>query len=505
MEFKIRQPFFMLKFNLSGNPMKNLFLTNDSDSKEEYKKIMNETVEAVAEAFTDSKAYSGPTPQELQQLIHQDSILPQKGLGWQTVLNLTKEKILPNLLRTSSTDYMPHLHSPATLESIASEVIISTFNQSMDSWDQAPVATEIEVEVINHLCKLYGYKDGSDGVFTSGGSQSNQTAIILARDWFISNILNYDVKKHGLPENFRKLRMYTSEISHFSMEKSAHILGLGYESCVKVPVNQNKQMDFEALKALVEKDIKDGNIPFLVVATIGTTDFGSIDPVEQISQLCAEHNMWLHADAAYGSGVILSDKYSYKVQNLHLCDSITVDFHKMFLLPISCSAVLIKDKNDFDALTIHADYLNREEDEEDGYTNLVDKSLQTTRRFDALKVWMSFQERGKDGWSQIITSSMDNAQYLYSIIKNNPKFKVVTVPEISSVVFRYAGNQDDLANDETNKKVRRILLHKHGIVIGQTVADHRVCLKFTLLNPLMTHEKLDQLVELIQTLSEENL
>lgn len=477
--------------------MKNIFLTNEQNSKDEYKKIIEETVQAILETFSTDTAYSGPTPQELQKIIRQDSILPEKGLGWQKTLELAKDKILPNLLRTSSTDYMPHLHSPAVLESIASELIISTFNQSMDSWDQGPAATEIETEVIGHLCRLFGFRRGADGVFTSGGSQSNETAIILARDWFISKIMNYDVKKHGLPENFRKLRMYTSEISHFSMEKTAHILGLGYESVVKVPVDASKRMNFGALNYLVQKDIAAGNIPFLVVATVGTTDFGSIDPVEQISALCSHHNMWLHADAAYGSGVILSEKYSQKVKNLYLCDSITVDFHKMFLQPISCSALLVKKSEDFDALTIHADYLNRTEDEEDGYTNLVDKSLQTTRRFDALKVWMSFQMRGKDGWSDIITKSMENAQELYSIIKNNKNFEVVAEPEITSVVFRH------VKGDETNRKIRRELLHKHGIVIGQTVSDGKVCLKFTLLNPLMTHEKLEALVSLIQKLAEE--
>ena len=162
--------------------MENFFLTNQESSKQEYKKIMSQTVDAVANAFNASTAYSGPTPQELQALIHQQTILPEKGLGWEKVLEKLEKLVLLNLLRTPSTDYMPHLHSPATLESIASEVVISTFNQSMDSWDQGPAATEVEVEVLNHLCKLYGYSDGSDGVFTSGGSQSNETAIILARD-----------------------------------------------------------------------------------------------------------------------------------------------------------------------------------------------------------------------------------------------------------------------------------------------------------------------------------
>ncbi|MBQ0039063.1 MAG: diaminobutyrate decarboxylase, partial [Treponema sp.] len=153
------------------------------------------------------------------------------------------------------------------------------------------------------------------------------------------------------------------------------------------------------------------------------------------------------------------------------------------------------------ALTIHADYLNREEDEEDGYTNLVDKSLQTTRRFDALKVWMSFLARGKDGWSHIITKVMDNARYFYSVVSANKNFFVVTEPEISSVVFRVVNeSKTPEENDEMNKKIRRTLLHKLGIVVGQTVSDHRVCLKFTLLNPNMTHEKLDSLVKTIEEL-----
>lgn len=479
----------------------NTFLTNQSSDKEEFKKIINQVTEATMKAFVDEHAYSKLTPQQLQEIIHQESILPENGEGWENVFSKLKEKILPNLLRTPSTDYMAHLHGPSLIETVAAELIISTFNQSMDSWDQSPVATEIEVEVTNHLCKLYGYDENSDGIFTSGGSQSNQTAIILARDWFCNNILKHDVKKFGLPQNFSKLKMYTSEISHFSMEKSAHILGLGYESVRKVPVTESKKMDIEALKKMIEEDKNNGNIPFLVVATVGTTDFGSIDDLKALSALAKENNMWLHADAAYGSGVILSDKYKSKLEGICECNSITVDFHKMFLMPISCSAVLVKHKEDFDALTIHADYLNREEDEEDGYTNLVDKSLQTTRRFDALKVWVSFQVRGKDGWNKIINTSMDNAQYLYEKLTAADDFEVVTRPEISSVVFRFTNSKDC---DETNKKIRRHLIHDFGIVIGQTVNHDNVFLKFTLLNPLISHEKLDYLMNLIRELGLKN-
>jgi len=286
----------------------------------------------------------------------------------------------------------------------------------------------------------------------------------------------------------------------FSMEKSCHLMGMGYDAVVKVPVDQAMKMDTAKLEKLIQADLAAGNLPFCVAATVGTTDFGSIDPLIELREICDRYGLWLHADAAYGSGMILSRKYAGRISGISGCDSITVDFHKMFLLPISCSASLIKDGRYFEALTLHADYLNREEDEEDGYINLVNKSMQTTRRFDALKVWMSFKMRGADGWSELITRCVDNAAYFYSILDKNRETEVVTMPEISSVVFRVLPKNAAEDADTVNKRIRRELLHRHGVVIGQTVCYGKVFLKFTLLNPLHTPEKLDSLLQLILSL-----
>ena len=490
-----------------------LFLTEEQDSSETYKKLIHQTAENIAHAITNGKAYVGLSPEDLKKAIFVSNILPEKGKGLDSISSLLQEKILPYFLRTASSDYMAHLHGPALLETIVAELVLSTFNQSMDSWDQSPVATEIELEVIDTLCKLYGYGStksknphdiSPDGVFTSGGSQSNLSGLMLARDWYCNKKLHHDVKKLGLPSNYNKFRIYTSAISHFSMEKSAHLLGLGYNVVVKVPVDKKQKMDISAFKSLVEKDIADGNIPFCAVATIGTTDYGSIDDVEAMATICSEYGLWLHADAAYGSGLIMSNAYKHRLGPIHVCDSITIDFHKMFLMPVSCGAFLIKDTSNFETLTLHADYLNREDDEEDGYTNLVGKSMQTTRRFDALKVWLSFQIRGKDGWSQIISTCINNAAHLYNNVSKSPYFEVVTEPEISSVVFRVLPQNTHTTNEEIdtlNKKIRRTLIHKYGIVIGQTVYNNSVYLKFTLLNPRISQEKLDALLELIHNLS----
>jgi len=477
-----------------------LFLTSSEPEKIEYRKMMEATVDAITASMQTPNAFSGISPDDLKKLVHTEELLPEHGMGFDAVLAETAEKIMPHLVRPTSTGYMAHLHSAVLLESISSELILSTFNQSMDSWDQAPAATEVEVDVIRHLCAMYGYDENSDGVFTSGGSQSNLSGLLLARDWYCSEKRGRDVKKYGLPTDYRKFRIYSSEVAHFSVEKSAHLMGLGYDSVVKVPVDDAMKMDAVKLRELIRQDIEAGNLPYCVSATVGTTDFGSIDPLAELRSVCDEFGLWLHADAAYGSGVILSEKYAHRVAGLKDCDSITVDFHKMFLLPISCSASLVKNGKYFDALTIHADYLNREEDEEDGYTNLVNKSMQTTRRFDALKVRMSFRARGKDGWSELITTVIDNAAYLYERLAASKDFEPAVKPEISSVVFRLlpAGNGESA--DELNKRVRRTLMHKYGIIIGQTVCRGNVCLKFTLLNPLITHEKLDGLLALIVSL-----
>ncbi len=450
--------------------------SNDEKTRRSLEAVVEKTMASFLSSVTDDSAFSGINPYELRKEISSLGFLPEKGKGFDETLEKVRSVILPNLLRTWSTKYMPHLHSPVLLETISSEMLISLFNDSMDSWDQGPAATETEESMIRGLTGLFGYGDGCGGTFTSGGSQSNMSAIVAERDAYCRRELGWDVRKNGLPPSYGRLRLYTSAISHFSMEKSCHILGLGYDAVRKIPVDGKCRVDLAAFEEMLEEDTKNGLLPFAAVCTLGTTDFGSIDSVEGMRRLADRYHMFLHADAAYGSALIMSSKYSSRLGRISLCDSITVDFHKMFLLPISCSALLVKDSPLLETFSLHADYLNREEDEEDGYINLVGKSMQTTRRFDALKVFMAFRTRGRDGYDEMVTKLVDNARLFYCLIKDDSDFLAPVEPELSSVVFAL----DE--PDDVNRKVRRILLER-GTVIGQTVMNGRVMLKFTLLNP----------------------
>ena len=481
---------------MKGTATDPLLLSESEDVQERFREMVRETLSSVFRSFSDGSAFSGIDPYDLRGKVNGLGFLPEHGRGFEAVLEDTERVILPHLLRTWSTDYMPHLHSPVLTETICSELIISCFNDSMDSWDQGPAATELEESMVRGLTGLFGLPGGSDGCFTSGGSQSNITALIAARDWFCRERLGWDVKADGLPPEFRRLRVYTSEISHFSMDKASHILGMGYGAVRKIPVDDRCRVDIAAFERMLEEDVTSGLLPFCAVATFGTTDFGSVDDAVSMRRICDRYGMHLHGDAAYGSGLIMSGKYSDRVSALSLCDSITIDFHKMFLMPISCSAILVRDAELLKCFELHADYLNREEDEEDGYINLVGKSMQTTRRFDALKVYMAFQARGMDGFGRIIDTAVENAAYLYGRISSDGGFIAPVEPEMSSVVFALKGG------DEVNKRVRRLLLAE-GTVIGQTVKDGRVMLKFTLLNPNLTHGRIDSIVDRIKTLGAE--
>ena len=471
-----------------------VLLSESKEIQDRFSEMIAETLSSVFRSYSDDSAFSGIDPYELRDKVGALGFLPENGRGFEQVLKDTEKVILPHMLRTWSTKYMPHLHSPVLTETICSELIISCFNDSMDSWDQGPAATELEVSMIRGLAGLFGYvPDTSDGCFTSGGSQSNISAIIAARDWYCMERFGWDVKMNGLPPEYGKLRVYTSEISHFSMDKASHILGMGYSAVRKIPVDSKCRIDLKEFERMLKEDVDAGLYPYCAVATFGTTDFGSIDDAKGMRELCDRYGMHLHGDAAYGSGLIMSRRYRDRLSAISLCDSITIDFHKMFLLPISCSAILMKDGERLKCFELHADYLNREEDEEDGYINLVGKSMQTTRRFDALKVFMAFQTRGVEGFSRIIDTAVGNASYFFDRISSDDAFIAPVEPELSSVVFAL-----DMG-DDVNKRVRRMLLSE-GTVIGQTVKDGRVMLKFTLLNPNLTHDMIDSIIARIKEL-----
>ena len=469
------------------------FLTSDAKSKDQFLHLVTQAVEIVCEALPE-KPFAGKGPAELRRLIPPE-LLPATARNWEEVGERIKT-VVSNSVFTGHPNTLAHLHCPPLIPALAAEVVISALNQSMDSFDQAPIATVMEQQIIRFLCREAGFPSSSDGTFTTGGSQSNYMGLLLARDAYVSKHWNRSVQKSGLPPESRLLRIFCSEAAHFTVEKSAAQLGLGTEAVIRIEVDENFRMRPSALRASLQHAVDEGLRPMAVVATAGTTDSGSVDPLGEIALIAHEWGAWLHTDAAYGGALLFSPQHRAKVSGIELADSITVDFHKLFWQPIPCGAFLLRDGRHFEAIRFHADYLNPALHEEQGIPNLVTNSVITSRRFDALKLWISFQMIGAEKLAAMIDRTIDLAAHAGRVIGANPLFELCCEPQLSTVVFRcIAGAPHN--GDSLNAKLRQTMFNEGLAVIGHTRVRNKQWLKFTCMNPATTHGQIDAIIRTI--------
>ncbi|MFJ2603588.1 lysine decarboxylase DesA [Streptomyces sp. NPDC091279] len=476
-------------------------LLNDSTA-EHYRRSVTEGIERVAAkiAATD-RPFTGVSVDALAPRI--DGIDLDRPLhDTAAVLDELEEVYLRDAVYFHHPRYLAHLNCPVVIPAVLGEAVLSAVNSSLDTWDQSAGGTLIERKLIDWTTARIGLGPAADGVFTSGGTQSNLQALLLARE-------EAKPGKDGAdgPAALGKLRIFASEVSHFSVKKSAKLLGLGQDAVVSVPVDHDKRMQTVALARELERCVSEGLVPMAVVATAGTTDFGSIDPLPEIAELCAQYGTWMHVDAAYGCGLLASVKYRDRIDGIERADSVTVDYHKSFFQPVSSSAVLVRDTATLRHATYHAEYLNPRRMVTERIPNQVDKSLQTTRRFDALKLWMTLRTMGADGIGQLFDEVCDLTAEGWKLLAADPRFDVVTEPSLSTLVFRYipAAVTDPSEIDRANLYARKALFASGDAVVAGTKVGARHYLKFTLLNPETTTDDLTAVLDLIAGHAEQYL
>ncbi|MEV5382133.1 lysine decarboxylase DesA [Streptomyces sp. NPDC052721] len=447
---------------------------------EHYRRSVTEGVERVAAKLaTTDRPFTGVTVDALSPTI--DAIDLDRPLGdTAAVLDELEDVYLRDAIYFHHPRYLAHLNCPVVIPAVLAEAVLCAVNSSLDTWDQSAGGTLIERKLIDWTAARIGLGPAADGVFTSGGTQSNLQALLLARE-------EAKPGRAGWEEgaSLTRLRVFASEVSHFSVRKSAKLLGLGPDAVVTIPVDHDKRMRTVALAHELERCRQDGLIPMAVVATAGTTDFGSIDPLPEIAELCAQYGVWMHVDAAYGCGLLASLKYRDRIDGIERADSVTVDYHKSFFQPVSSSAVLVRDAATLRHATYHAEYLNPRRMVRERIPNQVDKSLQTTRRFDALKLWLTLRTMGADGIGQLFDEVCDLAREGWRLLAADPRYDVVVEPTLSTLVFRYipATVTDPAEIDRANLHARKALFASGEAVVAGTTVGGRHYLKFTLLNP----------------------
>ncbi|QKJ87480.1 L-2,4-diaminobutyrate decarboxylase [Paramixta manurensis] len=445
------------------------------------------------------KPFSGILPHELAPAFNAVDLNQPLGND-EAALEELSQLYLRDAVYFHHPKYVAHLNCPVVLPSLLAEQVMSAINSSVDTWDQSAGGTLIEQKVIDWTLQRIGLPHDSDGIFTSGGTQSNLMAMLLARDtWCARHHSGHLIKQHGLPPEAPKWRIFTSKLSHFSIQKSTAILGLGYDAVVPVDYDENYRMDANKLAEAVAQCREDGLIPIAVVATSGTTDFGSIDPLNAIADLCQQQGLWLHVDAAYGCGLLVSPQHRQRLAGIERADSVTVDYHKSFFQTVSCGAFFVRDSHHLSHVTVHADYLNPLSAQQEGTPNLVNKSIQTTRRFDALKMWLTLRVMGAEKLGQAFDSVLALAEATHRLLAAHPAIEVLHSPELTTQVFRFVPRAGftEARVDEINAQIRKALFRSGNAVVAGTKVNQRQYLKFTLLNPATTPNDMEDVIALI--------
>jgi L-2,4-diaminobutyrate decarboxylase len=443
--------------------------------------------------------FSGITPNELRALFDQvafDTPLPD----YESLFREVETLYVNHATAFHLPHYIAHLNCPVVIPALAAEVLIAAINSSQDTWDQSAGGTLMEQKLINWTCREIGFNNEADGVFTAGGSQSNLMGLLLGRDYYAREYLHHNIRKHGLPPEASRFRIFVSEMTHFSIQNTVSLMGLGEQSLVKVKTDSGFRMDPAQLELAVKKELEGGNLPIAVVATAGTTDFGNIDPLAAIGRIASKYKLWFHVDAAYGCGLLLSAKYRHLLNGIERANSVTTDYHKAFFQPISSSALLVKHRQYLDLITHHADYLNPQENVFEGLNQINKTITQSTRRFDALKLWCTLRLMGKQKLGAYIDTIIETTRQTAAIIENDPDFELLTHSDLSALVFRYlpAGVADNAAADKLNQYIKQEMFQEGKAIVAGTRVNEAFYLKFTLLNPITTLEDIRDILGIIK-------
>ncbi len=328
------------------------------------------------------------------------------------------EKIMDKSVRTTHPLFLNQLFGGLQPEAISAEWMATILNPTMATYEIAPLMTILEKEVSRKLSNLMGLKLG-EGIMVTGGSNANLVGLLCARQFKVP-----DVKKRGYQG--KKYTVYVSSEAHYSYEKAVHISGLGIDHLRSVRVDAKGAMDPVILKEMVRQDIAQGFIPLMIGATAGTTVLGAFDPIAEINKVAREYNLWLHVDAAWGGGAILSPTHRHLLKGIHLADSVTFDAHKTLNTGLIASFVLCKHPGMLKQTNQGGgnEYIFHDYDNSDWDTGTY--SLQCGRRPDILKLWLLWKSRGDEGMAKIIDHLFDLSSYAKTQIENHPRLKLIS-------------------------------------------------------------------------------
>jgi glutamate/tyrosine decarboxylase-like PLP-dependent enzyme len=461
---------------------------------QEFRKEGHRAVELVAdylEGVEGRRVFPDMQPAEVAKLFDQG--MPQEGTPLATLLDEIEEKLLPACTHVGHPGYLGLITPSPTPAGVLADLVASALNQNPGAYSIGPGAVALERRVVRWLCELAGFGVGSGGQLTSGGMMANFIGLKLARD----AVSGDRAQREGVRERWA---VYTSEERHVSVDKAVDAVGLGRESLRALPTDANYQLRMDALEKAIAADRSLGVRPLAVVGLAGTTNLGAVDPLGAIRKVCDRHRMWLHVDAAYGGGMLLSREHPGVLAGVELADSITIDPHKWFYAPLDAGAILVKDAAQLTrSFGLKPSYLTDELDKDGERYQYYVHGFEQSRRFRALKVWMSFKRYGAREIGSWIDANIAQAVRLHELAEASADFESATAPRMSGVCLRYAPEGlDEERSARLHQRVAQRLEELGRFWFSTTVMKGRTWLRINIVNFRTRAEHMDELFALLQ-------
>ena len=464
---------------------------------QEMKDYGYQVIDAIVEHFIDETKKQPVvfgTREEMDSLFKTEA--PEEPMNYKDVMDFVVDKVLPNSSIVSHPKSYSFVPGPSNYVSVMADTLATGFNIFSGGWAASPAAAELEIVTLNWLLKLFKFpaKKGG-GLFTSGGSMANLTALVTAR-------------RQKCGDDFSKAVIYMSDQAHSSNIKAIRVLGFKKEQVRIIPTDLEFKMAINKLKNAIARDRLAGLQPFCIIASAGTTNTGTVDPLNDIARICKTEKLWFHIDGAYGGAAILSKAGSMALKGIEKADSLTIDPHKWLYQPYEMGCLLVRNHKWLSqTFTEKPEYL-RDIEGNTSEINFYDHGIQLTRRFRALKFYMSMKTFGLKAFRKAVTYNIELAEETEDILRASINWEVISPATLAIINFRYNPIDKQYTEkelDALNQKISEGIIASKEALLVTTVLQNQVVLRMCLINPRTTindiKETLQKCTTIAKTLS----
>jgi glutamate/tyrosine decarboxylase-like PLP-dependent enzyme len=478
-------------------------------SPEEFRELGHKMVDQIADFMTslpERPVTTGESPSKIRGLLGEHP-LPQHGTDAKELLEETATLLFNHSLFNGHPKFWGYITSSAAPIGALADLLAASVNPNVGAWTLSPVATEIERQTVRWIAEMVGYTPDCGGVLVSGGNMANFVCFLAARH----AKAGWNIRENGmLDEEGRPLQVYASTETHTWIHKAADMFGLGTASVRWIQTDAQLRMDSSILRQEVQKDIHNGNRPFLVIGTAGSVSTGVIDPLVELSEICREYNLWFHVDGAYGAFAAVLPEAPSELAGMRNADSIALDPHKWLYAPLEAGCVLVRDAEILrDTFSYRPAYYKFDEVGGEPVVSLVEYGPQNSRGFRALKVWLGLRQVGRSGYQRMISDDIKLAERLFELADSHPELEAVT-HHLSITTFRYVPQELQTNDEETatylnklNTEVLTRLQEGGEAFVSNAVLNGKYVLRACIVNFRTSLKDIELLPEIVTRIGRE--